>query len=663
MIKQLWDKLVKFIEAGKPHSTDSGIFDPYVPLGSLKQVRDDFSKEPTSTEGVDSSSAFDEVSAAKRGFTLFKILVVLISSVLLFRLVFLQITQGQENFLLAEGNRLKTEPILSPRGLLYDRNGVVLVQNIPSFSLVLHPAELFKDAAKLEESIGKISQLIAINPDKLKKIIEDSKDIKSLVIKEGLSRDDSLSYELILEGISGIDLTTVPVRQYVNAPSLGHILGYIGKINSEELEQRRELLPISYIGKTGVEKVYDKILQGIPGVETLEVNSLSQTIRSIGIQPAKVGRSLLLSIDSELQVVATNALLDSIKKNNASSGAAVVMDVRTGDILSMVSVPFVDNNIFSPGGDLEARQAALTNPASPLLNRAIAGQYPAGSTIKPFVAAAALQEGVVSENTKIDTSAGEIIIGRWRFPDWKIHGLADVKQALAESNNIYFYTIGGGNGNISGLGANRLSEYFRIFGFGDYTNIDLLGEANGLVPTPDWKLSYKKERWYIGDTYNLSIGQGDLLVTPLQLTRATAAIANSGKLLTPRVVSKYLSTDRQGVEELPINISRENFINPYILNIVREGMRMVVISGSARSFSLLPVEVAAKTGTAQFNKSKDRTHSWFTAFAPYQKPEIAISVIIEGGGEGFSVAAPVAKNIIEKYFSLPLTPIVPAITE
>ncbi|MEX2361900.1 MAG: penicillin-binding transpeptidase domain-containing protein, partial [Patescibacteria group bacterium] len=408
---------------------------------------------------------------------------------------------------------------------------------------------------------------------------------------------------------------------------------------------------------------YDKILQGIPGVETLEVDSYGRIVRSIGIQPAKVGRSLLLSIDSELQRQATVSLLDSIKKNNAHSGAAVVLDVRTGDVLAMVSVPFVNNNIFSPNGDQKAREKALTSTGAPLLNRAISGQYPSGSTIKPVTASAALQERVISESTRIDTSAGKIVIGQWTFPDWRVHGMADVKQAIAESNNIFFYTVGGGNGNIAGLGANRLGEYLRKFGFGRVSGIDLPGEATGLVPTPDWKQEIKNESWYIGDTYNLAIGQGDLLVTPLQLTRSTATIANGGKLVTPRVVKKFLATGTDKAEELPIVFEKDRIIDSDILRIIREGMRKTVTDGSARSFLSLPIEIAAKTGTAQFDVAKERTHSWFTSFAPYGKPEIAISVIVEGGGEGFSVAAPVAKNIYEKYFSLPITPITAAIIE
>ncbi len=647
------------IAAGRPRSSDTGIFDPYVPLGSLRQVSPDYQPELSPNSAIDQTS-FDDVAIPKRGFTAFKIVTLLAVGTLVFRLVLLQITQGQENFLLAEGNRLKTTPVLAARGLLYDRNGVALVQNVPSFSLVLRPSELPRAASERSQVITRIAAQVGIAEDELKKIVEDNKTRESVVLKDGLSRDEALVGELKLEGVSGIELATTPVRNYATIASLSHIVGYVGKITGEELDQRRELLPISYIGKTGVEKNYDRILQGIPGVETLEVDSVGRTIRSIGVQPSEVGRSLLLSIDAKLQQLAAAALLDSITKNGATSGAAVVLDVRSGDVLAMVSAPYFDNNIFSPNSDPLLRQATLANPLSPLLNRAVAGQYPSGSTIKPVVAAAALQEGVVSEQTKIDTSEGKITIGQWTFPDWRVHGLADVRQAIAESNNIFFYTVGGGHGNITGLGASRLSQYLRLFGFGERLGIDVSGEAKGLVPTPDWKEEVKKERWYIGDTYNLAIGQGDLLVTPLQLTAATAAIANGGKLYQPKVVRKYLATSRAETEDIASQVLRENFINPNVLRIVREGMRRTVETGSARSFSALPVEVAAKTGTAQFNVAKDRTHSWFTAFAPYQNPEIAVSVIVEGGGEGFSVAAPVAKNIIEQYFHLPLTPITTA---
>ena len=349
---------------------------------------------------------------------------------------------------------------------------------------------------------------------------------------------------------------------------------------------------------------------------------------------------------------------ESITKSGATNGAAVAIDVNTGDVLAMVSLPTFDNNLFSPTTDSAARQAVLQDPGSPLINRAISGQYPSGSTVKPFVATAGLATGVINANTKIDTSAAKIELGQWTFHDWKTHGTSDVKQAIAESNNIFFYSVGGGYKQIGGLGAERLAAWLTKFGFGQVTGIDIPGEQDGLVPTPDWKKKTKKESWYIGDTYNLSIGQGDLLVTPLQLARATAAIANNGQLLTPRLVKSSFSP-ASGQKDYPIRTTRDNLAPASALQVVREGMRQAVLSGSARSFATLPVEVAAKTGTAQFDKAKEKTHSWFTAFAPYNNPQIAVTVIVEGGGEGYVVAAPVAKNIIEAYFKLPLTPIQP----
>jgi penicillin-binding protein 2 len=373
------------------------------------------------------------------------------------------------------------------------------------------------------------------------------------------------------------------------------------------------------------------------------------------------GRSLILGLDSEVQRTAALSLEDSISKNGATSAAAVAMDVRSGDIIAMVSLPNFDNNLFSSSINPEERARVLTDTAAPLINRAVAGQYPSGSTIKPFVAAAALQEGTISPETVLDTSEGKIVVGETTFSDWKVHGRSNVKTAIAESNNIFFFALGGGYKNITGLGIDRLKGYLERFGFGSATGIDIGEgvEAEGLVPSPDWKKRVKKENWFLGDTYNTSIGQGNLLVTPLQLARATAAVANGGKLVQPRVVKTILnSTDSS--QELPITINRDEVVSPAVVETVRQGMRQTVLGGSARSFFNLPVEVAAKTGTAQTSKSKERTHSWFTAFAPYQNPEIAISVIVEGGGEGFAVAAPVARNIIERYFNLPLTPIIAA---
>ncbi|MDO8649806.1 MAG: penicillin-binding protein 2 [Candidatus Berkelbacteria bacterium] len=639
----------------KIRSTDLGIFDPYVPLGSLKTLGADYE---SSVKDPAEGGVLESNVQSRRSFFLLKAVAFLIAAIFAFRLISLQITQGQENYRLAEGNRLKTNLISAPRGLIYDRNGVGLVQNAPSFSLILRPSELPKKKSDRQMYLDDLARLVLLDRAALETMVNSQANRDFITLLDGLNREQSLSLELKTHGWNALELIKQPIRLYGTVPSMGNLLGYIGKVDAEDLKKRPNLLPTSYVGKSGVESTYDEILQGIPGQEITEVDSLGRAIRSVGNKPSVSGNSLVLGLDASIQRVTATALQESIIKSGATNGAAVAIDVNTGDVLAMVSLPTFDNNLFSPTTDSAARQAVLQDPGSPLINRAISGQYPSGSTVKPFVATAGLATGVINANTKIDTSAGKIEVGQWTFHDWKTHGTSDVKQAIAESNNIFFYSVGGGFKQIGGLGAERLAAWLTKFGFGQVTGVDIPGEQDGLVPTPDWKKKTKKESWYIGDTYNLSIGQGDLLVTPLQLARATAAIANNGQLLTPRLVKSSFSPGT-GQKDYPIRTTRDNLAPASALQVVREGMRQAVLSGSARSFATLPVEVAAKTGTAQFDKAKEKTHSWFTAFAPYNDPQIAVTVIVEGGGEGYVVAAPVAKNIIEAYFKLPLTPIQP----
>lgn len=656
-MKRIWSFFSKQTTKNRLDPSDTGIFDPYIPLGKVNPAGPelDFDKVAEAADPF-----FSEQVKERRLFGLFKLILVLVTLVVTYRLVFLQISQGQENYSLAEGNRLKTESIAPPRGLIFDRDGVALVKNIPDFSIILSPQDVPRKTEQFNEYLQKLAIALKNPVGELEKNIKDSLDKASLTLSEGLTRDEAMSLELRLNGINGIKVVKTPSRLYDSLPGLGHIVGYVGKVTEEDLERRPELLLTSTIGKSGIEKSFDELLQGKPGIETLEVDSTGKKIRSVGVQPSVPGNSLVLTIDDKLQQVAATSLLEAIKKNRATSGAAIALDPRNGQVLAMVSAPIFDNNIFSRITKQADRQKTLLDPLSPLVNRSISGQYPSGSTIKPIIASAALAEKVVSPDTKIDTSEGKITIGQWTFPDWKLHGITDVRQAIAESNNIFFYSVGGGYKNIHGLGADRLAKYLNKFGFGQKTNINIPGETSGLVPTPDWKENAKKEPWYIGDTYNLSIGQGDLLVTPLQLTRAVGVIANGGTLYQPNLLKSVLSSDELENKDVSPKVAASKIIGSDWLRVVREGMRRAVLVGSARSFSSLPITVAAKTGTAQFNVAKDRTHSWFTAFAPYENPEIVLSVIVEGGGEGFSVAAPVAKNIIEKYFNLPLTPIVAA---
>jgi len=285
-----------------------------------------------------------------------------------------------------------------------------------------------------------------------------------------------------------------------------------------------------------------------------------------------------------------------------------------------------------------------------LFNRVISGEFPAGSTFKPVMAAAALQEKIINANTSF-MSTGRLCVGEWFFPDWKAggHGLTNVKKALADSVNTFFYYVGGGFGDFKGLGIDKIVKYAALFGLDKVTGIDLPNEASGFLPSQKWKEDTKNEVWYIGDTYHASIGQGDITVTPLQVANYTAAIANGGTLYEPHVVTKILDHNNNLITKIKPQVVRSNFISPENIKIVQEGMRQTITAGSGRSLNSLPVEVAGKTGTAQWS-STQATHAWFTGFAPYDQPEIAITVLVEAGGEGSTVAVPIVKEILQYYF-------------
>jgi penicillin-binding protein 2 len=313
----------------------------------------------------------------------------------------------------------------------------------------------------------------------------------------------------------------------------------------------------------------------------------------------------------------------------------------------LVNLPSYDNNMFAKGISLDDYKTLITDPDKPMFNRAISGEYPPGSTFKLLVASAALQEGTITPSTTLDCPAA-INIGSYRFPDWKTHGLTDVRKAIAESVDIFFYAIGGGWNGITGIGIDKIKKYADEFGLGRTLGIDIPGEAPGLVPDQAWKQNKLGEHWYVGDDYHCAIGQGFITATPLQIANYTAAVANGGTVYKPHLVTSIKKND--GTEEKiePETLNR-NFISESNLEVVREGMRQTVISGTAQPLKELPVQVAGKTGTAQFG-GENKTHGWFTSFAPYDKPQIALAVLVEGGGEGFSTAEPVTKEVYQWYF-------------
>jgi len=389
----------------------------------------------------------------------------------------------------------------------------------------------------------------------------------------------------------------------------------------------------------------------------VEVDTKGQQKKETGMKKEIPGENLVTSIDIDLQQKIFEVLSGKLKALKLTKAVAVALDPNNGDVLALVSLPSFDNNLFEKNSRPEELEQTLNDPDQPLFNRAISGQYASGSVIKPMIGAAALQEGVVTPSTIINDSSGRITVVNqynpgivYDFLDWKTHGPVNIYSAIAQSCDVYFYTVGGGYGKIGGLGVDRIKKYLELFGFNHPLGIDLPEEKSGLIPDAAWKEKAKSEPWYIGDTYHISIGQGDLLVTPLQMASAIAYVANGGSLFVPRVVDKIVDSDKNNITVFNPQIIREKFIKAENLAAVKKGMREAVVSGSAGLLSDLPVKVAGKTGTAQV-AGQNQPNAWFVSFAPYDDPKIVLVILIENGGEGSAVAVPLAKEIYNWYFN------------
>ncbi len=457
--------------------------------------------------------------------------------------------------------------------------------------------------------------------------------------------DRAVALEIKLPELSGVSLVTSAKRSYpasAETPSLSHILGYVGSISPEEYANRREFgyRRNDEIGKTGVELTYESEIRGVAGERRIEVDAVGRPRATVGDRAPVDGRDVRLTLDLYLQRAAEAALRRGLQQARVKRGSLAVMDANDGSVLALVSWPAYDDNAFAGRVSSTMYRALAEDENHPLFPRAWAGQFPSGSVIKPLIATAALAEGVITPNTTVN-SVGGITVGPWFFPDWAAggHGLTNVRKAIAMSVNTFFYYIGGGYNNFIGLGVDRLTRWMREFGLGNETGLDLPGEAAGHVPSQAWKQETKGERWYIGDTYNLSIGQGDLLVTPIQMSRVTAAIANGGSLVTPHVVAASSTADGMSKVGAPASAFAT----------VRQGMRETVTSGSGRRLNSLPFPVAGKTGTAQWRADKP-THAWFTGYAPANDPQVVVTVLLEEGGEGSTYAVPVAGEVLQVWW-------------
>jgi penicillin-binding protein 2 len=585
-------------------------------------------------------------------------------AVLTLQLARLQLMRGDEFAQRAALNQLRIEQETPSRGLIKDRNGVPLVENVPSFAAAVVAADVPR--ARTLEIAGGIEDLLGVSALdttlKIQAARASNNPYNPIIIKEGLTQEDAFRLRERLAHLPGTQVLVEAVRRYTGGEAMSSVLGYTGRIDEQEFAELSDdgYLNSERLGKAGVEWAYEAYLRGAPGIREIERDSSGREIRVLSEEAAEAGNDLILSLDLDLQNEATRLTQAAARGGQA---AAIVMDVNTGEVLALVSLPLFDNNIFSGKVDEARLDQYLNDPKKPLVNHALAEQYPPGSIFKQITGAAALQEGVASPATTI-TSNGFITVPNqydpsilYTFRDWRALGTLDFYGGVAMSSDVYFYYLSGGyheyGANFDGLGIDRLSAYTRMFGLGRPTGIEIAGEAPGNVPDAAWKGETWGEVWTLGDTYNMGIGQGFLAATPIQMARVVAAVANGGKLLQPRVVREVVDADGNIVRanepqvESQIPISAENFA------IMRDAMTQAVTWGTAKDGGVRGVQVAGKTGTAEFGprfaNGTYETHAWFSGFAPADDPQIAITVFLERG-VGAIHAAPLASRILDYYF-------------
>src|SRR3989344_3718303 len=576
------------------------------------------------------------------------------------RVFYFQIVEGKKLYTAAENNKGNITLIVPERGIIYDSNFEKLVSNSPAFDLVCDRRQFLVSSEEISNEIKKISVIMGRDENELKeKIISSSSP--EILISENITHEDLLVLETKINDFSGCKIKQNTERNYLYGPIFSQILGYTGRINKDEYSSSAGYAINDYMGKSGLEKYYETYLRGKPG-QTKEIKTATGIIEGNEIiSEPQSGYNLVLNIDAGLQQRIYEALGKSLENVGAKKGAAVAMDPRTGAILALVSYPSYDNNLFSGGISREEYDILQNNPNQPFFNRATQAQYPTGSIIKPFEAAAALQEKIISPDKQIN-DPGYILVKNqydpsivYKYSGVAPHGWVDMKKALAVSSNIYFYTIGGGYEGQKGLGPTKIKENLSLFGWNEKTGVDLPGEFSGFIPDPEWKKKTKGEGWWDGDTYNLSIGQSDLQTTPLQEASAYCVIANGGTLYKPQIVNKIISGSQdspQLVKQFSQEIIRSNFIDPKNLEIVRQGMRDGVTESYGLSTYLndLPVSVAAKTGTAEIGY-KDRFNAWSSVFAPFENPEIVLVVTVESVNGLGAVTLPVAHDVLNWYFT------------
>lgn len=566
------------------------------------------------------------------------IFIVICFLILVISLWYLQMIKGGEFKERAIENCIRALVEDAPRGRIYDRQEKLLVTNRPVVVVSIIPAEV-DDLEKLSE---RLSRIIGISPEEISQTVKNHREnpFKPVKILDDCKTNKIVEIEERKDELKGVVLEVKPRRDYLYHEFAAHSLGYVGEIDKEELQQfgNPKFQGGDIIGKAGLEKYYDDILRGEKGGKEVEVDALGQEIATLLYQKPVPGKDLVLTIDRDLQLYGENLLF-------GKKGSIIVSDPNSGEILALVNRPSFSPNIFANGISHSDWQKLSSDADYPLTNRSVQGLYSPGSIFKVVTAIAALEEGVTDRKRKIYCSGSFELAGQV-FTCWNEigHGSLSIVDAIAHSCNIYFYTLG------KDLGIERFNKYMQKFGLGEKTGIDLPAEAIGTIPSAQWKKREVKEIWFPGDTINISIGQGYLLLTPLQVHNLITTIAAEGEVYKLHLVKKIISADGNTVKEIKPEIYRKVDFSPDTFEIIKEGLRQTILKGTGWRANIKELEVAGKTGTAQ--NPHGETHAWFIGFAPYEDPEICITVFLENGGEGGEAAAPIARAMLEKYFSI-----------
>jgi penicillin-binding protein 2 len=574
---------------------------------------------------------------------------------LISRLVFLQLVQGERYTFLSENNRIRIKRVPGTRGMIFDRQGQLLVDSRPSFDLIFVP----EDSESPEATLRLLARYLRRDEGEILKTFEENKSraaFDELVIGRDIEWSEIVAVEAHQLDLPGVSLRARPRRSYADGPMAAHVLGYLGEINQKQLKILKEQGYVigDEIGQYGLERRWEELLRGQSGGQQVEVDALGRRVRVLHEVTDVPGYTVHLTLDRQLQETAYEAL-------KGKQGTIVALDVRNGAILVLASTPAFDPNAFARGIKAEEWSGLIKDQLRPLSNRAIQGQYPPGSTFKIIMSIAGLEEGVVQPDSFIQ-DPGFYTFGNRSFRDWKKggHGAVNLHKAIVESCDTYFYQLG------PKLGVDRIAKWARAFGLGEKTGVVLDDEKGGTIPDTEWKRKRFRQPWFPGETVSVAIGQGYVTVTPLQLANMMAAVANGGKLYRPYLVNKVESVDGATVREYGPELIRTIELKPDTLKRVHEALADVVngaggTGGAARSQLLT---IAGKTGTAQVVEMKggyvkteqltyfNRDHAWFVSYAPVDNPQIAIAVLVEHGGHGGDAAAPMAKKVFEKFIEM-----------